>query len=97
VDHLDSVSVTTSSNQSGFVNTVGNIRSRETRGKCCKATLEVLDVFLCDNVSQVNSKDLLTSIHGRLVDGNVSVETTRTHESLIQNISAIGTSEDNDL
>src|SRR3954453_10328753 len=84
-------------NESCFVNTVGDISTSETRSKSGESALQVGQVLVGDNLLQVDTEDLLTTIHGRAVDGDVSVETSGTHQGLVKNIRSVGTGQDNHL
>ena len=83
--------------QSSFIDTVGNVGTREAWCQSRKPTLQELQVLVGNDLLQVHTKDLPSAIHGGLVDVDMPVETTRSHESLVQDIWSVSTCQYNDL
>jgi hypothetical protein len=84
-------------NQGSFIDTVGNVGTRETWSQSRESALEELNILLGNDLLQVNTEDLASSVHGRLVDVNMPVEASGTHQSIVENVRSVSTSKNDNL
>ncbi|KAI6766385.1 hypothetical protein HG531_011607, partial [Fusarium graminearum] len=95
--HGHSVHELVSVHQSSLVNDIGNVGTREARSESRQTTNKVFLVFVGYNLVQVDLEDLLTTLHCRSIDEDVSIESSRSHQSLVQHIRSVSTSKDDHL
>jgi len=57
----------------------------------------MLQILLGDNLLQVDVENLLATVHGRLVNCDVSIETPGTKKGLVKHVGPVGASHNDDL
>ncbi|QBZ57997.1 hypothetical protein PoMZ_02936 [Pyricularia oryzae] len=80
-----------------FVDDVGNVGTSEARSQSGKTAAKVFKVLLCKNPSKVHLEDVGTTLHGGPVYVDVPIESTGSHQGLVQNFRPVGTSEHDNL
>ena len=80
--------VVSCSDQSGLVADIGDVGTRETCRLLCQEL--VADTLLTTQLARMNAEDRLALLHVGQTHVNLTVETTRTHQRLVQNICAVG-------
>ncbi len=83
--------------QCSFVDTICDVCAREAWCECRESSGQVLHILISDNLPEMYEEDLFSSVHGRLVDSNMPVEPSWTHQSLVENVWSVGARKDYNL
>lgn len=94
--HGHKLPLTSGGNQRSFIAKIRQVGSRESGAQSGKRSGVFLDTLLQGQFLQVQFHDLFSGLDVRKTDRNLSVKSTRSQEGRIEDISAVGSSEDND-